>query len=368
MNQAQIEIKVVAAMVAAACALPGCFLVLRRMALVSDAISHTVLLGIVLGFMLVGDLHSPVLLIGAAAVGVLTVFLIEALLRTGRVKEDAAIALVFPALFSIAVILISQNFRGVHLDTDVVLLGELAFAPFTRLDLFGASLPRGVVVMGAILVINLVLLIVFYKELKLATFDRALAASLGFAPALLTYGLTASVSVTAVGAFEYVGSVLVVALMIAPPAAAYLLTNRLSWMLGLSVLIAVGSALAGYWVARALNVNLAGTMATVAGLCFLAALIFAPERGLVSRAVARRRRRDRFAVEMLVVHLSRHEDTAREATENTPAHLTGDLLWAPAFAEATVRRASAQGLLRAERDHLQLTDAGRSLAAQVEAR
>lgn len=368
MNQAQIEIQVVAVVVAAACALPGCFLVLRRMALISDAISHTVLLGIVLGFMIVGDLHSPILLIGAAAIGVLTVFLIELLLRTGRVKEDAAIALVFPALFSIAVILISQNFRGVHLDTDVVLLGELAFAPFSRVAVFGASLPRGVVVMGAILLVNLVLLVAFYKELKLATFDRALAASLGFAPVLLTYGLTASVSVTAVGAFEYVGSVLVVALMIAPPAAAYLLTNRLSWMLGLSVLIAVASALCGYWVARALNLNLAGTMAAIAGLCFLAALVFAPERGLVSRAVARRRRRTRFAVEMLVVHLSRHEDTARELLENTPAHLTNDLLWTPPFARATVRRASGQGLLREDGGVLRLTGPGRELAMQVEAR
>ena len=368
MNQAQIEIQLVAAIVAAACALPGCFLVLRRMALISDAISHTVLLGIVLGFMVVGDLHGPLLLIGAAAVGVLTVFLIEALLRTGRVKEDAAIALVFPALFSIGIILISQNFRGVHLDTDVVLLGELAFAPFARVEVFGASLPRGVVVMGAILLINAILLLLFYKELKLATFDRALAASLGFAPALLTYGLTASVSVTAVGAFEYVGSVLVVALMIAPPAAAYLLTNRLSWMLGLSVLIAVASALIGYWIARALNLNLAGTMAAVAGLCFIAALVFAPERGLVSRAAARRRRRARFAVEMLVMHLSRHENTATEETENTAAHLTGDLMWTPAFAQATVRRASGQGLLVESGGVLRLTGPGRELAVQVEAR
>lgn len=368
MNQAQLEIQLVAAIVAAACALPGVFLVLRRMALISDAISHTVLLGIVLGFMVVPDLHSPLLMIGAAGIGVLTVVLIEALLKTGRVKEDAAIALVFPALFSIAVILITQNFRGVHLDTDVVLLGELAFAPFSRIDLLGTSLPRGAVVMGAILLINAVLLLAFYKELKLATFDSALAASLGFAPTVLAYGLTASVSVTAVGAFEYVGSVLVVALMIAPPAAAYLLTNRLSRMLVLSVVIGAGSAIAGYWVARALNVNLAGTMATIAGLVFLLALVFAPERGLLSRAVVSRRRKARFAVEMLVVHLSRHEDTEHEATENSPEHLTGELGWTPSFAQSTLRRAGSQGYLHDEQGTLRLTNAGRELAIQVEAR
>jgi manganese/zinc/iron transport system permease protein len=367
-SQPQIEIQVVAALVAAACALPGCFLVLRRMALLSDAISHTVLLGIVVGFMIVGQLGSPILILGAALVGVLTVALIELLNRTGRVKEDAAIALVFPALFSIAVILISQNFRGVHLDTDVVLLGELAFAPFTRVDVLGLSLPRGLVVMGGILLINLALLLVFYKELKLAAFDRALALSLGFMPSLLTYGLTTVVSVTAVGAFEYVGSVLVVALMIAPPAAAYLLTNKLSRMLILSVVIAVASAIAGYWVARALNINLAGTMAAITGVIFLLALVFAPERGLLSRALERRRRQARFAVEMLVVHLSRHEDTAHEAVENSPAHLTADLAWSPAFADQALRRASAGGLVRREGEVLRLTDAGRTLAAKVETR
>src|SRR5690606_32548205 len=207
-----------------------------------------------------------------------TVSLSELLLRTRRVHEDAAIGLVFPALFSIAVIIITREFSSIHIDTDAVLLGELAFAPFNRAELLGLNLPKGVWVMGTILLLNLVLIVLFYKELKLATFDSALAAALGFSPALIHYGLMASVSVTAVGAFDHVGSILVIALMIAPPAAAYLLTDQLSRMLVLSVVIAVASAIGGYYAARLFNVNISGAMATITGVFFLTALIFAPER------------------------------------------------------------------------------------------
>lgn len=368
MSQSQIEIQLVAALVASACALPGVFLVLRRVALMSDAISHTVLLGIVIGFMLVGDLRSPLLILFAALSGVVTVSLSELLLKTRRVKEDAAIALVFPALFSIAVIIINRNFGNIHLDADVVLLGELAFAPFNRAEILGANLPKGVWIMGAILLLNVVLIALFYKELKLATFDAALASALGFSPALIHYGLMASVSVTAVGAFDHVGSILVIALMIAPPAAAYLLTDRLSRMLLISVLIGVASAISGYWLARGLNVNISGAMATMTGVFFVAALLFAPERGLVARAFQRRQRKGRFATEMLLVHLNRHEQTAEEATENTLSHLIEELRWSESLAKQVVGRAEGQGWITRQSDRLWLTDGGRQIARQVQGR
>lgn len=362
------EIQLVAALVAAACALPGTFLVLRRMSLMSDAISHTVLLGIVIGFALVGDLHNPILIFAAALSGVLTVSLAEALLRTNRVKEDAAVGLVFPALFSIAVIIISRNFGDVHLDSDAVLLGELAFAPFNRYEFFGLDLPRGIWVMAGILLLNVVLIAVFYKELKLSTFDTGLAMALGFSPVLIHYGLMTAVSITAVGAFDHVGSVLVVALMIAPPAAAYLLTDKLSRMLVLSVVIGVASAISGYWAARLLDVNIAGAMATMTGVYFLLALIFAPQRGLLARRLEQIRRKERFAVEMLLVHLGSHENTALEAQENSLAHLVTELRWREDFAQATVRRADQQGLVARTNGHLLLTDAGREVYSRVLAR
>jgi manganese/zinc/iron transport system permease protein len=361
------EIQLIACLVAAACALPGVFLVLRRMSLMSDAISHTVLLGIVIGFFIVGDIDSPILIVTAALAGVLTVTLVELLLRTQRVKADAAIGLVFPALFSIGVILISSQARNVHIDIDAVLLGELAFAPFNRVEsaALGVDLPKGVVVMGIILLINIVMIALFYKELKLATFDAGLAAVLGFSPALIHYGLMGIVSVTTVGAFDHVGAVLVVALMIAPPATAYLLTDKLSRMLLLSVLIGIASALSGYQIARAIgDVNIAGAMASMTGVFFLLALVFAPQRGLLAKRLEQQRRKTRFAVEMLLVHLNTHENTTSAARENSLSHLTEELKWQPDFAQATVRRASQQGYIAVQDGQLSLTDQGRRMARQ----
>lgn len=365
MNQPILEIQLIAALVAAACALPGVFLVLRRVSLMSDAISHSILPGIVIGFFLTGDRTNPLVILGAAAGGVVAVTLTETLLKTRRVDKDAAIGLVFPVLFSIGVILVSKFASDVHLDVDAVLLGELAFAPFNRAELFGLDLPRGIWVMGAILLLNIAFIALFYKELKLATFDAGLAAVLGFAPSLIHYGLMTLVSVTAVGAFDHVGSVLVVALMIAPPAAAYLLTNSLSRMLVLSVVIGIASSLSGYYFARAVDGSLAGSMATMAGVIFLAALLFAPERGLIARAMQRRNRRARFAVEMLLVHLSRHENTLGEAIENSVPHLTGEMNWTSQFAHAAVQRADRQGFIDQRGHQLHLTEQGRQVVEQV---
>src|SRR5690606_27519857 len=206
--------------------------------LLSDAISHTVLLGIVIGFFATESLTSPLLIVAATATGVLTVALVELLRRTRLVNEAAAIGLVFPAPFTIAVILIARYADQVHLDTDAVLLGELAFAPFRRLDVAGVDLgPATLWLMATVLALDLGFVLLFYKELKITTFDPALAASLGIAPAVVQYGFMTLVSVTAVGAFDAVGSILVVALMIAPPAAAYLLSDRLPVVIGLSALL-----------------------------------------------------------------------------------------------------------------------------------
>ena len=236
MSGIDLDILLIAMTVAAACALPGVFLVLRRTALMSDAISHAMLLGIVLAFFVTEDITSPFLVLAAALTGLLTVMLVELLHSTRRVRMDAAIGLVFPALFSLAVILISRYAGNVHLDTDAVLLGELAFAPFRRLVVFGVDIgPRNLYVMLGILLLNVVFFTALYKEMKLTTFDAGLAAALGFAPQLLHYAFMFLVSVTAVGSFDAVGAILVVALMIAPPSAAYLLTDRLPAMIGLSV-------------------------------------------------------------------------------------------------------------------------------------
>jgi manganese/zinc/iron transport system permease protein len=360
------EIQLIAVITAVACTLPGVFLVLRRMAMMSDAISHTALLGIVIGFFVVQDLTSPILVVGAAAVGVLTVSLVALLERTRLVKEDTAIGLVFPALFSLAVILISRYAGNVHLDADAVLLGELAFAPFDRLIVFGQDIgPRGLWVMGGILLINLAFILAFYKELKLSTFDAGLAAALGFAPALIQTVLMALVSVTVVGAFDIVGSILVVALMIAPPAAAYLLTDHLPRLLGLSALLGALSAVGGYWLAHFLDASIAGSMATVAGVIFALAFLMAPERGLIALAHRRASQRWEFAQTMLTIHLLNHEGLPEAALENRVEHLGEHLRWGPEFAGQVVRRAEQSNLITQTNAHLALTAQGRTRAQQA---
>ena len=195
----QLEIQLIAAVTAAACALVGAFLVLRKTALLSDAISHAILPGIVLAFFYTENLNSPLLLVAAAVTGVLTVAAIEALGQTRLVKQDAAIALVFPALFSIGVILISRYAGDVHLDTDAVLLGYPELSWVRRFTAGGRDLgPQALWVMGVVLAVVTCFVLTFYKELKLGTFDPALAAALGLAPAAVHYGLMTLVSVVAV--------------------------------------------------------------------------------------------------------------------------------------------------------------------------
>jgi manganese/zinc/iron transport system permease protein len=363
MTGAQFEIQLIAVVVSIACALPGVFLVLRRMAMMSDAISHSILLGIVLAFFLTKDLTSPFLVVAATLSGVLTVSLVEVLNRTRLVREDTAIGLIFPVLFSIGVILISRYSGDIHLDTDSVLLGELAFAPFDRFMIFGRDIgPRALYLMGGIMFLNIVFIMLFYKELKVATFDAGLAMALGFSPALIHYGLMSMVSITAVGAFDAVGSILVVALMIGPPISAYLLTDRLSQVLVLSSLLGATGSIMGYWLAHLLDASIAGSISSMIGLIFLAVYLFAPDRGLI--AIARRRQRQRigFALEMLLVHLLNHEGLPEAAIECHVTNLPEHLYWEPQFAQKVIRSGERVNLLLNRSEILFLTPNGRERA------
>lgn len=365
-------IQLVGVLVATACAIPGVFLVLRRAAMVSDALSHSILFGIIIGFLIFNvDTSSPLLILTAAASGLLTVWLVEVLVHTKRLNSDAAIGLVFPVLFSIAVVIINTRLRNVHIDIDSVLLGAIEFAPINKMTLLGVRVPEGLVVMSVILLINVVFVSLLWKELKVSTFDAGLAAAMGFSPSLLYYGLMSVVSVTAVGAFDHVGAILVIALMVAPPATAYLLTDRLEVMLLLAILFGSLSAISGYWVARLLVVNIAGVMASMTGVFFLLALIFAPQRGLLAQQIEAIQRRKRFAIDMLLVHLRSHEGTEQEAHENSVAHLLEHLNWQADFAQSTIRRARQLGYInrgQEQTDFLQLTAKGRQLATQLTAR
>jgi manganese/zinc/iron transport system permease protein len=366
MTSGQIEIIAIAALTSAACALVGVFLLLRRMSLVSDAITHSVLLGIVLAFFVTQSTTSPLLLVAAALTGVLTVALVELVTRTRLVKEDAAIGLVFPVLFSIGVILVSRYAGGVHLDIDTVLLGELAFAPFDRVEIGGVDLgPAALLTMALVLAIDVAAVLLLWKELKLTTFDSALALSLGLAPTAVTYGLMTLVSLTAVGAFNAIGSILVVALMIAPPAAAYLLSDTLWRVTALAIGIGVACAISGYWLAYFLDASIAGCIAVSCGAAFGLSWAFAPGRGLIAGMRRRARQRTDFANAMLAIHLANHEGKPEAADESRLDRLGSHLHWDDARVERVVASAERRGLVVERGAMLTLTERGRSLARET---
>jgi manganese/zinc/iron transport system permease protein len=355
MTSAQFEIQLIASIVAVACAIPGTFLVLRKMAMISDAISHSILPGIVLGFFLTQDLNSPWLILLAAATGVLTVVLVEKIQNTKLVKEDTAIGLVFPALFSIGVILIAKFANDVHLDIDAVLLGELAFTPFDRIYYGEMDLgPKSLWVIGVILITTLLLLLAFFKELKLSTFDASLATSLGFSPVILHYGLMSVASITTVGAFDAVGAILVVAFMIAPAATAYLLTTDLKKMIALAATFGVFSAVSGYWVAHFLDASIAGSITTMLGILFLIVYLFAPSKGLI--AVLYREKQQRIEVYLItfLLHLKNH-DEPKECHVN---HLNEHINWQKVRSKTVLNLALKNNMIIIEDNSIFLTQKG----------
>lgn len=355
MSSPQIEIQLIAAVVAMACAIPGVFLVLRKMALISDAISHSILPGIVVGFFITQDLNSPLLILLAAFTGVITVVLVEYLQKTGLVKEDTAIGLVFPVLFSIGVIMISKNASDVHLDVDAVLLGELAFAPFDRVEIAGADWgPKSLWVMGSILVVIITLLLLFFKELKVSTFDPGLSAAMGISPIVIHYGLMSVSSITIVGAFDAVGAILVVALMIAPAATAYLITNDLKKMIWLSLMFGVLSAIGGYWVANWLDASIAGSIATTLGVIFLMVYLFAPNKGLISVLYRQKRQRTEVSLITFLLHLNRHE----EESERHINHLQEHIDWHEVRARTVLDLALKNNLIEIHDEVISLTEKG----------
>jgi manganese/zinc/iron transport system permease protein len=271
----------IGALVGGSCSILGCFLVLRKMSMIGDAISHSVLPGIVIAFLISGSRDSLIMMFGAAAIGLVTVFLIQMFQNNG-VQSDASIGVVFTALFAVGVVLVSLFTRQVDLDLDCVLYGEIAYAPWDTLQIGNNSIgPKAVWGIGASFFLNILVISLFYKQFKISAFDPAMAASLGIPVVFFHYLLMGLVSLSTVASFESVGAILVVGMIIVPAATAYLLTERLSLMLVISVMISIFSSLVGYYFAFLLDASIGGTMVSVAGVLFVTALLFSPTHGVV---------------------------------------------------------------------------------------
>lgn len=250
------------------CGIAGVFLILRKMSMIADAISHTVLFGIVMAYIITQTLNGFWMLLGAACAGILTAYLVQ-LLHSSGIQEDAAIGVVFTSLFAIGVLLITMFAGDVHLDVEHVLMGEIAFVPWDKWTLFSLTMPKAVWMLLLVLVINIGFLQLFYKEIKLATFDPVYAATIGIPVIFLHYGFMTSISFTTVAAFDSVGAILVVAMLIGPAATAYLISKTIKQMFIYSVLLGATASIVGYYLAKFWDTSIAGMMAATVGMLFV---------------------------------------------------------------------------------------------------
>lgn len=321
---------------AVVCGLIGNFLVLRREAMLGDAISHAVLPGLIAAFVLLESTGAVVMLLGAAGSGLLCVGLIGLVKRWAKLESGASIGVVFTVLFAAGVVMVELFARDSHIDVDCVLFGDVQLlSPWES----STGLPRQIWMLMMALGAAAILIGVLFKELRLASFDPAFGSSIGFRTGLLNLLLMATVAFAVVASFEAVGSILVVAMLVCPAACGRLLTDRLAAQLAVSAAIALGTALGSYFLATrglvwitgdpAMSVPVSGTMATVSGLLVAACAIAAPRHGMLLRKVAGLRLRHRIMQEDILGVLYRLEEAVG------PAESARE----PALGEAQLREA-----------------------------
>lgn len=380
-------IVITAALAAMACALPGAYLLLQRQSMMGDALSHAVLPGIAGAFLMTHGLRSlgyvsesayPLvwqtsMFVGAILIGILTAVLTEGVRHLGNVENNAALGVVFTSLFALGLLMIRLAADQVHLDADCVLYGTIETVVLDTVGTLG--IPRAALVNGGMLLINGLLVLLFFKELQISIFDPELATSQGIRASAVRYVLLSVTAATLVAAFESVGSILVIAMLIVPAATASLLTYRLHWLLVLSLVIAAASALLGHIGAIVLppaifhplgftsvvDASTAGMMAVAAGGLFVTAVICAPQQGLLSQALRQGKLRVRVAEEDILGTLYRAEEhTAAPTLLPSESGLLGAVIDRLARWQL-VRR---QDLLRAAGEY-RLTESGRRKAGEI---
>ncbi len=363
-------IVLVGGLCAANCALLGCWLQLRRMSLLSDAISHAVLPGIVLAYAWGGARGGPIVLLAAAFFGILCFALIESLQRgEGRIESGAATGVVFTGLFALGLLWVARGDPAVDLDPSCVLYGQLELIPLDIWRWQNWQLPRLFLVLLVISLMHLCLLLLFFKPLQLAVFDPQISQLLGFRPVVVHYAVAAATALLCVASFEAVGTILVVAMFTIPPAAARLLSHRLPGMLLISLLIALGSALLGHWGAVQLprwigygSTSSSGGMALAAAAFWFSVMLVGPRQSWLSRWRRQRRLKRRLLEEDLLAWLYRQQEQSGRATVerlSIPGYSAGDLRRAFSRLEAGGHLRSAAGGV------YQLTDSGHLRAEQL---
>jgi manganese/zinc/iron transport system permease protein len=356
---------------AVAASLPGNFLLLRRMSLLGDAISHAVLPGLAVAFLISESRSSIPMFLGAVIVGVLTALFTEWIRNFGDVDEGASMGVVFTTLFALGLVMIVQAADHVDLDPGCVLYGAIELTPLDTVVFKGVAVPRVILVLGTVTVVNLMLVLIFFKELKLSAFDPSLSTSVGISAKLMHYLLMIIVAITAVASFESVGNILVVAMFVVPPATAYLLTERLSRMVLMSAVTAALSAIFGHLSASVVpgwfgfrSTSTAGMMALSAGMLFLITSLLAPNKGVLVRIARRQRLTLRILSEDLIALLYRMDERRPDCTA-TLDQLRAVLFSSRLLSSLLMSQHARRGHVVTTPSGYQLTESGRRLGAEL---
>lgn len=365
---------------AVSAALVGNFLVLRRLSLLGDAISHAILPGLAIAFLVTASRSSWPMFAGAVIAGLITAGATQWIRQAGKVEEGASLGVVFTCLFALGLVLIVQAADRVDLDPGCVLYGAIETTPLDQISWLGLRMPRVVWMLGGVLLLNALVVGLLFKEFKISTFDPAMSTTVGIPSILIHLLLMVLVAITAVASFESVGNVLVVAMLVVPPAAAQLVSNRLGRVMAWSLLIAALSAVIGHWLAtivpRALGfraVSTAAMIAVASGMLFLVCLLFGPHQGLLWQWWQRRSAAAAMLAEDLVGWLYRQEEKSAasgQAGAAAPAaagleELARGLAVSPAEIRRTARRLVRRGMLRTAPDGYELTATGREEGMRV---
>jgi ABC-type Mn2+/Zn2+ transport system permease subunit/Mn-dependent DtxR family transcriptional regulator len=355
---------VIGALCSVSCSLLGCYLFLRRMSLLGDAISHAVLPGLAIAFLLTGRLSGTPIVVGAMAIGIVTSLLTQVISGWGKVSEDTSMGVVFTSLFALGVVLVMVFANRAHIDAECILYGQIEYAAVDYAVGDWLRMPYSIWSLGATLLATLAFVVALWKELKIVAFDPALAAAMGLSVPAIHYALMAMVAGASVASFEAVGSILVVAMLIVPAAAAALITDRLGWMLAWAAAIGAVSALFGYLAAASTATNTAGMMAVASGVQLAGAVMLAPRHGLVSRWWRNLSLAVRIAGEDVIGRLYRAEEAGTKnqlpASASPPLSVSPIILW---LAQTRLRR---QGQLATDlAGGLRLTETGRQAARSL---
>ncbi len=372
---------VVGALCSIAAALLGSFLVLRRLSLMGDAISHSVLPGIAAAFLFSGTRGSYIILIGAAAMGLLTVWLTELIRKYGRVEESAAIGVVFTTLFAVGLIMIVRAGDSIDLDPSCVLYGslELITLDSRKIDTPLGAIPQGVLTLSVVCLLNAVFVIAFFKQWQISTFDPLLSEAQGISPTVFHYLLASLVAVTCIASFEAVGNILVVAMLVVPASTAFLLSKRLATMVLFSVAIGIASAISGHLLARFApvafgfkSVNSAAMMAVASGIFLVLAVIASPKAGILVRMLEHRSVARKIVGEDILALLYRHSERMIGGGANADSRAVLPAREIAAQLKIPLKRLSAiavdlvsEGWVTTAQSSITLTDQGRRIAQNL---